>query len=124
MLQQQQPLEPGGSALTVNRPARRSTARLSRYFWLQRVGIPYLFLVPFLILFCLFFILPLGYALGISLFADRLVGGTVFVWLQIFAQAFQHSAFLECARSDFWFGVLSARTLPRLPLSTPRLPVS
>src|SRR6266699_3096165 len=45
MLQQQQPLEPGGTALTVSRPARRSTARLSRYFWLQRVGIPYLFLV-------------------------------------------------------------------------------
>ncbi len=98
MLQQQQPLEPGGSALTVSRPARRSTARLSRYFWLQRVGIPYLFLVPFLILFGLFFILPLGYALGISLFADRLVGGTVFVGLQNFAQALQDAAFWEGAR--------------------------
>src|SRR5260370_17472374 len=103
MLQQQQPLEPGGSALTVSRPARRSMARLSRYFWLQRVGIPYLFLVPFLILFCLFFILPLGYALGISLFADRLVGGTVFVGLQNFPQAFQDAAFLEGAPRVFLF---------------------
>src|SRR5258708_21304356 len=98
MLQQQQPLEPGGSALTVNRPARRSTARLSRYFWLQRVGIPYLFLVPFFIMFCLFFILPLGYALGISLFADRLVEGNFFVSLQNLSQAFQDAALWEGVR--------------------------
>src|SRR5712692_5549285 len=117
MLQQQQPLEPGGSALTVSRPARRSTARLSRYFWLQRVGIPYLFLVPFLILFCLFFILPLGYALGISLFADRLVGGTVFVGSQNYLQAFQDSSFWEGVRHMFLFMVVQVPVMLCLALT-------
>jgi multiple sugar transport system permease protein len=103
MVQQQQPLEPGGTALTVSRHVHRGAARLSRYFWLRRVGIPYLFLAPFLLLFCLFFILPLGYALGISLFADRLVGGTVFIGAQNYVQAFQDAAFWEGVRRVLLF---------------------
>jgi multiple sugar transport system permease protein len=62
-----------------------------------RVSIPYLFLLPFLLLFVLFFIAPLLYALWISFFVDRLVGGTVFVGLQNYLQAI-HDA-------NFWVGV-------------------
>jgi len=116
MLQQQQPLEPGGAALAVSRRARGRSARLSWYFWHQRVGIPYLFLVPFLLLFCFFFILPLGYALGISLFADRLVGGTVFVGLQNFTQAFHDAAFWEGVRRVLLFMVVQVPIMLGLAL--------
>ncbi len=116
MLQQQQPLEPGGTALTVSRLAHGRTARLSWYFWLRRVGIPYLFLVPFLLLFCLFFILPLGYALGISLFADRLVGGTVFIGAQNYVQAFQDAAFWEGVRRVLLFMVVQVPIMLGLAL--------
>jgi multiple sugar transport system permease protein len=63
----------------------------------QRLIFPYLFLAPFLVLFLLFFILPLVYALGISVFADRLIGGTVFVGGQNYLHALQDS--------DLWDGV-------------------
>jgi multiple sugar transport system permease protein len=55
------------------------------------------------LLFCLFFILPLGYALGISLFADRLVGGTVFIGAHNYVQAFQDAAFWEGVRRVLLF---------------------
>jgi multiple sugar transport system permease protein len=62
------------------------------------VGLPYLFLVPFLVLFAFFFILPLGYALGISLFADRLVGGSVFIGIQNYLQVLHDGNFWEGIR--------------------------
>ncbi len=68
-----------------------------RRFWGRRIGLPYLFLSPFLLLFALFFLLPLGYALYISLFRDRLVGGTIYVGIQNYQQVL-HDA-------DFWDGV-------------------
>jgi len=67
-------------------------------------------------LFCLFFILPLGYALGISLFADRLVGGTVFVGLQNYAQAFQDAAFWEGTRRVLLFMVVQVPIMLGLAL--------
>jgi multiple sugar transport system permease protein len=75
------------------RPARGSFARR----W-QRTGLAYLFLLPFLILFVVFFLITLGYALWISLFADRLVGGQVFVGLQNYLQVLQDGAFWEGVR--------------------------
>ena len=89
-----QPPEPARTAAyapSLGRLHRRGGATLRRH--LRRIGLPYLFLTPFLLLFALFFILPLGYALGISLFADRLVGGTVFVGGQNYLQVLQDSAF-------------------------------
>ena len=68
-----------------------------RRFWGRRIGLPYLFLSPFLLLFALFFLLPLGYALYISLFRDRLVGGTIYVGIQNYQQVL-HDA-------NFWDGV-------------------
>jgi multiple sugar transport system permease protein len=80
-------------------PARKSqTSALVRWrFWQRHVGIPYLFLLPFLALFVVFFLLPLGYALDISLFNERLVGGTIFVGLANYLKAF--------GDGNFWSGL-------------------
>ena len=39
---------------------------------------PYLFVLPFVVLFCLFVVVPLGYAAHLSLFRQPMVGGTRF----------------------------------------------
>jgi multiple sugar transport system permease protein len=46
-----------------------------------------LFVAPFLTLFLLLFLAPLGYAAYLSLFQERLVGGTAFVGLDNYVQA-------------------------------------
>lgn len=77
-------------------PVSKGARALIRWrFWYRRVGLPYLFLTPFLLVFLLFLILPLGYALGISLFNERLVGGTVFVGLQNYTHALHDANFWE-----------------------------
>ncbi|MET9403674.1 sugar ABC transporter permease [Kitasatospora sp. NPDC002965] len=59
----------------------------------RRVGRPghgafgYAFLAPFLVVFVIGIIAPLGYAAYLSLFQDRLVGGTVFVGLENYRRA-------------------------------------
>ena len=65
---------------------------------LGQAAIPYLFLAPFTVLFVLFLILPLAYAFGISVFADRLVGGTVFVGFENYSQALGDGAFWDGIR--------------------------
>ncbi len=81
------------SDLAPRRPLRQ------RRFWGRRIGLPYLFLSPFLILFALFFVFPLGYALWISLFQDRLVGGTIFVGIQNYNQAIHDASFWDGVRN-------------------------
>ena len=46
--------------------------------FLRNIGLPYLFLSPYLLLFIIFFIVPLVYAFRLSLYVTRLVGGTTF----------------------------------------------
>ena len=46
-----------------------------------------LFVAPFMVLFLLLFLAPLGYAAYLSLFQQRLIGGTVFVGLDNYVQA-------------------------------------
>jgi multiple sugar transport system permease protein len=48
----------------------------------------YLFLAPFLVVFALSIVIPLGYALVISLYKRQLVGGTAFVGLDNYVRAF------------------------------------
>jgi multiple sugar transport system permease protein len=56
----------------------------------RRHGIaPYLFIGPFLVTFAAVLIAPLGYALYLSLYRSRLVGGTVFVGLENYLDAFK-----------------------------------
>ncbi len=85
-------------------PPLRQVRRQARWrMWNRQVGIPYLFLLPFLLVFTLFFLLPLGYALYISFFNERLVGGTIFVGLQNYQQVFLDA--------DFWGGVRNVALL-------------
>jgi multiple sugar transport system permease protein len=72
---------------------------------LRQAAVPYVFLAPFLIFFVLFLILPLAYALVISVFADKLVGGTVFVGFENYAQALGDPAFWGGVRRMIYFGI-------------------
>ncbi len=71
----------------VRRPGRRRRVRLA----------PYLFVLPFVLLFVGFLVAPLIYALGLSLFRDTLVGGRVFAGLQNYVQVAQDP--------EFWSGI-------------------
>jgi multiple sugar transport system permease protein len=55
----------------------------------------YLFVAPFMALFVAMFVAPLAYALYLSLFREQLVGGTVFVGLANYGQAFSDPEFLS-----------------------------
>ena len=114
-MQKQQQVEADRSTLAVS-AMKQKPVLLRWYRWRQRVGLPYLFLAPFLLLFLLFFILPLGYALGISLFADRLVGGTVFVGSRNYLQALQDSSFWEGIRRMLLFMVVQVPVMLCLAL--------
>lgn len=114
-MQKQQQLEADRSTLAVS-TVKQKRVRLRRYRRRQRVVLPYLFLAPFLLLFLLFFILPLGYALGISFYADRLVGGTVFVGSQNYLQAFRDSSFWEGVRRMLLFMVVQVPVMLCLAL--------
>ena len=54
-----------------------------------------LFVAPFLALFLLLFLAPLGYAAYLSLFQHRLIGGTVFVGLDNYVKAVTDPLFLR-----------------------------
>jgi multiple sugar transport system permease protein len=84
--------------------------------WRRHVIFPYLFLAPFLVLFILIFILPLVYALGISVFADRLIGGTVFVGGQNYLHALQDSNFWDGVRRMLLFMVVQVPVMLLLAL--------
>jgi multiple sugar transport system permease protein len=55
----------------------------------------FLFTAPFMILFVALFVAPLLYALYLSLFQERLVGGTTFVGLDNYKEGLSDSAFLD-----------------------------
>ncbi|MEV1000021.1 sugar ABC transporter permease [Nonomuraea sp. NPDC050202] len=54
-----------------------------------------LFVAPFLVLFLVLFLAPLGYAAYLSLFQNRLIGGTTFVGLENYLTALQDPLLLE-----------------------------
>jgi multiple sugar transport system permease protein len=90
--------------------------RVRRRTALHHPVVPYLFLTPFLIVFLVFFVLPLVYALYISLFADRLVGGTIFVGLQNFALTFHDPNFWSGVGRMVLFGVVQVPIMLGLAL--------
>jgi multiple sugar transport system permease protein len=73
--------------------------------WRRRVT-PYLFIAPFFVIFVLFLFVPLMYALDLSLYADRLVGGEVFVGLDNFSTALTDDAFWAGVRRMSLFGLV------------------
>ena len=95
-----------------DRPAATGSRRR-----LKQAAMPYLFLAPFVILFALFLFLPLAYALWISVFADRLVGGTVFVGFENYSQAFGDAAFWDGIRRMVFFGIFQVPIMLALALT-------
>ena len=105
-------VELGGRSPGVRRRRRSLGRRI-----LRNVGLPYLFLSPYLILFALFFIAPLIYALHLSLYVTRLVGGTTFAGFDNYRQVFQDSNFWEGVRRMFIFGIFQVPIMLGLALA-------
>jgi multiple sugar transport system permease protein len=76
----------------------RSRSGLGRRRRAKHALTGYLFIAPFLVTFVGVLLIPLGYALYISLFNTRLVGGTVFVGLANYRAAFTDPLFLHGMR--------------------------
>ena len=74
----------------------RSSRRWRR---IRRRSTPYLFLSPFLIGFAVFFVFPLIYALNLSIFRTRIVGGRTFVGLDNYIKAFGDPVFWSGIRN-------------------------
>jgi multiple sugar transport system permease protein len=55
----------------------------------------YLFVAPFMLVFAAMLVLPLAYAAYLSLFQDRLIGGTVFAGLDNYVTALQDDRLLQ-----------------------------
>ncbi len=70
-------------------PRRRRPGRQTR----RQRRAAYLFVAPFMLLFVAMLVVPLLYALYLSLFVERLIGGTSFVGLQNFADALSDELF-------------------------------
>lgn len=83
---------------------------------LRQIVIPYLFLLPFLILFALFLVLPLAYAFGMSIFEERLVGGSTFVGADNYLRALQDGAFWAGIRRMVTFGIFQIPVMLGLAL--------
>jgi multiple sugar transport system permease protein len=77
---------------------------------------PYLFLTPFLASFLVFMIYPLIYALNLSLYRKKLVGGNTFVGLDNYVKAFQDPYFWEGVRNVLFFGAIQIPVMLGLAL--------
>ncbi|MGM1016654.1 MAG: carbohydrate ABC transporter permease [Actinomycetota bacterium] len=75
---------------TAAAAAVRSSTRREKRDWKG-----WAFVGPFMVVFALVFLTPLAYALYLSLFQERLVGGTSFVGLENYARALGDSQFWE-----------------------------
>ncbi|HKG52095.1 MAG TPA: sugar ABC transporter permease [Actinomycetales bacterium] len=77
------------SSSTVARsaPSTGTPGRRARKEQRHQSTTGYLFVAPFIVMFVLFFLLPLVYAAYLSLFREQLVGGTVFAGLDNYVRA-------------------------------------
>ena len=91
------------SPVDAERPRRSTTARQNLIGWL--------FVGPFGIVFLPMLILPLGYALYLSLFQKALIGGTSFVFFGNYVKAFNDPSFLD----GVWFVIRFSLVLIPLP---------
>jgi multiple sugar transport system permease protein len=82
------PRAPGSRAASAVRPARARRRRAGRH---NRYG--YAFFAPFLLVFLFAIVAPLLYAVYLSLYQQRLVGGNVFVGLANYTRAFTDPLF-------------------------------
>ncbi|MGW8888637.1 carbohydrate ABC transporter permease [Streptomyces sp. NPDC055749] len=78
------------SAQAVHPPRRRARFRLRK-----EALVGWGFVGPFVAVFGLVFLAPIGYAVHLSLFQDRLIGGTSFVGLDNYREAISDPRFWE-----------------------------
>lgn len=84
------------AAITASAPEPRTAVpKRPRLGGLRASAAGPLFVAPFLALFVLLFLTPLGYAAYLSLFQHRLIGGTTFVGLKNYATALTDPLFLH-----------------------------
>lgn len=95
--------------------ARGGVPRASRR--LRRNLTPYLFLAPFLIGFLIFLVYPLIYALNLSLYRTRLVGGTTFVGLENYVRAMTDGQFWQGVQNVLIFGAIQIPIMLGLALT-------
>lgn len=77
---------------------------------------PYIFLAPFLFTFFAFTVVPLIYAIYISLFRTELIGGTKFVGFSNYVSVFQNSQFWNGVIRMLIFGVVQVPVMLILAL--------
>ncbi len=88
---------PGPEPSSTTGPARTKGRRRS---WASRQNVAgWLFVGPFGIIFLALLVLPIGYALYLSLFQKRLIGGTKFVLFDNYLKAFSDPSFVD----GVWF---------------------
>jgi multiple sugar transport system permease protein len=107
---------PAATPTAGARPAVGERRRWASRRWVRRAAVPYLFLAPFLLLFCAFLVVPLAYALGISMFVERLIGGATFVGARNYLRAFTDPSFLESVRRMALFGIVQVPVMLGLAL--------
>lgn len=77
------------TAVPARQAARRNPARIRS----AQTRAAWILVIPFLVIFAAFFIVPLVYSLYISLYSSQLVGGEVFTGLGNYARALQDPSF-------------------------------
>jgi multiple sugar transport system permease protein len=77
---------------------------------------PYIFMLPFLLFFFAFLIIPLLYALDLSVYKKTLVGGTRFVGGDNYAKAFTDPKFWDGVVTLFKFGAMQIPVMLGLAL--------
>lgn len=101
------------ASITADSVLARSRRRWRR---IRRRSTPYLFLSPFLVGFAVFFIYPLIYALNLSIFRTRIVGGRTFVGLDNYVRAFQDPTFWAGIKNVLTFGIVQVPVMLGLAL--------
>ncbi|GAB3756123.1 sugar ABC transporter permease [Zhihengliuella somnathii] len=99
---------PGGAEPqgTVSEAAARRLARAGSMLVRRRQRYGWLFVSPFLLVFALFLIFPLGYAFWMSLFTSTLATGTEFTGAANYIKAFSDPLFLEGLRRVAGFALI------------------
>jgi multiple sugar transport system permease protein len=77
----------GSPSTATPAPSAAARGRRPRRRGPNQAAAGYLFVAPFLLVFALMLLVPLGYAAYLSLFRQQLVGGTVFVGLDNYVRA-------------------------------------
>lgn len=88
-----------------------------RWARMRRRATPYLFLSPFLIVFAVFVVFPLIYALNLSVFRTKLVGGRSFVGIDNYVRAIQDSSLWSGIGNVLAFGIVQIPIMLGLALT-------